>query len=102
MTINKLEKVRGIIRDLDTNTFEQRVNRQSRIPKTTFYGNIPSRVFHLLSEADSCFRNGEYNGCIAVLTTAIEYSLQMFTNSKSGLNKLIGLAKEQGIIDQNQ
>lgn len=94
------EKAKDILRKLDEHTLERRAERQSKVPITTFYGNIPSRVFHLLAEADSCFINGEYNGCTAVLATAVEYSLKKLLNNKSNLKTLISLATERGIIDE--
>lgn len=94
------EKAKDILRKLDAHTLERRAERQSRIPITTFYGNIPSRVFHLLDEADSCFVNGEYNGCVAVLVTAVEYSLRKLLNEKSRLKTLIDLATTRGILNE--
>ncbi len=98
----RIDKAKNILRKLDAQTLQRRAERQSNLPITTYRGNIPSRVFHLLSEADSCFVNGEYNGCVAVLATAVEYSLKKLINSKSKseLKTLIEQAKDQGIIDE--
>lgn len=94
------EKAREILRKLDAETLERRAERQYNLPTIEFSGNIPSRTFHLLSEADSCFVNGEYNGCIAVLATAVEYSLGKLLNQASGLETLINLAQKWGIANE--
>jgi hypothetical protein len=97
---HRLEKARGILRKLDADTREQRAGRLSKLPTITFSGDIPSRTFSLLSEANSCFVNGEYNGCVAVLTTAVEYSLRKLLNKKSRLKTLINLATVRGILNE--
>jgi len=97
---HRLEKATGILHKLDADMLEQRAGRLSKIPTITFSGDIPSRTFSLLSEADSCFVNGEYNGCIAVLATIIEYSLRKLFNRKSTLKTLIDLATTRGILNE--
>lgn len=97
---HRLEKARGILRELDADTLERRAGRLSKLPTITFSGDIPSRTFSLLSEANSCFVNGEYNGCVAVLTTAVEYSLRKLLNKKSRLKTLIDLATKRGILNE--
>lgn len=97
---HRLEKAKGILHKLDAETLERRAGRLSKIPTIAFSGNIPSRTFSLLSEADSCFANGEYNGCVAVLATLVEYSLRKLFNKKSTLKTLIDLATTRGILNE--
>ena len=54
----RIDNDKNVLRELDAQTLERRTERQSNLPITTYHGNIPSRLFHLLSEADSCFVNG--------------------------------------------
>lgn len=70
----RLEKSRELLLKLDADTLNQRSRRLSMLPTMTFSGKIPDRTFRLLSEADLCFINGEFNACISVLATAVEYS----------------------------
>ena len=98
--VHRLEKAREILHKLDANTLERRAGRLSKLPTITFSGDMPSRTFSLLSEADSCFINGEYNGCVAVLATAVEYSLRKLLNEKLGLQTLIVRATTRGILNE--
>jgi hypothetical protein len=100
MSQDHLEKARLILHKLDVDTLERRAGRLSKLPTITFSGDIPSRTFSLLSEADSCFVNGEYNGCVAVLGTAVEYSLRKLFNKKSNLETLIDRATNRGILNE--
>jgi len=102
MSQDNLDNASQVLRKLDVDTLERRAGRLSKLPKITFSGEIPSRTFSLLSEADSCFVNGEYNGCVAVLATAVEYSLRKLLNKKSKLETLIDLASEQGILNERE
>jgi len=100
MSQDQLEKAKQILHKLEVDTLERRARRLSKLPTITFSGDIPSRTFSLLSEADSCFVNGEYNGCVAVLGTAVEYSLRKLLNKKSNLKTLIDLATNRGILNE--
>jgi len=100
MSQDQLEKARRVLQKLDVDTLERKARRLSKLPAITFLGDIPSRTSSLLSEADSCFVNGEYNGCVAVLATAVEYSLRKLLNEKSTLETLINLATTRGILNE--
>lgn len=104
MAENRLQTSNAILLRLDTDSREQRSKRLSVIPTLLFptTSPIPSRTFALLSEAGSCFVNGEYNGCVSVLATAVEYSLGDLLHSRLKLNGLIKKAKERGILNPVQ
>jgi len=104
MAENRLERRKAILDKLDTDSREQRSKRLAAVPTLLFptTSQIPSRTFALLSEAGSCFVNGEYNGCVSVLATAVEYSLGDLLASRLKLNSLIKMAKERGILDARQ
>lgn len=101
---SNVEKSKTILLRLDADTLEQRSQRQSIVPPLSFpvASTIPDRTFALLSEARSCFVNGEYNGCVSVLATAVEYSLQDLLHRRLKLNRLVKAARERGILDPRQ
>ena len=84
MAENRLQTSNANLLRIDTDSREQRSKRLSVIPTLLFptTSPIPSRTFALLSEAGSCFVNGEYNGCVSVLATAVEYSLGDLLHSR--------------------
>jgi hypothetical protein len=104
MAKSRLEISKAILARLDADSHERRSKRLAIIPKLFFptTSQIPSRTFALLSEAHSCFINGEYNGCVSVLATAVEYSLRDLLHSRLKLNALIKTAKERGILNPRQ
>lgn len=104
MAESRLETSQAILVRLDTDSREQRSKRLAVIPTLLFpsTSHIPSRTFALLSEARSCFVNGEYNACVSVLATAVEYSLGDLLNSRLKLNGLIKAAKDRGILNPGQ
>jgi len=104
MSESRLERSKAILHRLDTDSREQRSKRLAVIPTLLFptTSQIPSRTFALLSEAGSCFVNGEYNGCVSVLATAVEYSLRDLLHSRLKLSGLIKTAKERGILNPKQ
>lgn len=101
---SRLEKSKAILLRLDADTLEQRSKRRSAVPALSFpvTSTIPDRTFKLLSEAASCFVNGEYNGCVSVLATAVEYSLRKLLHSRSRLETLIDIAEKQGVLNAGQ
>ena len=104
MAGNRLEASRAILARVDAESREERSKRLALIQSLFFptTSQIPSRTFALLSEAGSCFVNGEYNGCVCVLATAVEYSLRDLLRSSSGLSALVKAAEEQGLLDRKQ
>lgn len=104
MAESRLETSKAILVRLDTDSREQRSKRLAVIPTLLFptTSQIPSRTFALLSEAGSCFVNGEYNGCVSVLATAVEYSLRDLLHRRLKLNSLVKAAKERGILNPRQ
>ena len=104
MAESRLETSKAILVRLDTDSREQRSKRLAVIPTLLFptTSQIPSRTFALLSEAGSCFVNGEYNGCVSVLATAVEYSLRDLLHSRLKLNSLVKTARERGVLNPRQ
>lgn len=104
MAENRLETINAHLVKLDSDSRQRRSKRLSVLPILSFpaKSEIPSRTGVLLSEATSCFVNGEYNGCVSLLAAAVEYSLGDLLHSKSKFYGLIKTAKEQSILNQGQ
>ena len=99
---DRREVAKSVLLREDATSLERRCERLSAIPRLTFSSAMSNRTFALLSEACSCFVNGEYNGCISVLATAVEFSLRELLHSRSKLQKLIKMAKEQRVLKEEQ
>lgn len=104
MAENNSETSEAILLRLDTDSRKRRSKRRSVIPTLSFptSSRIPGRTSALLSEAGSCFVNGEYNGCVSVLATAVEYSLRDLLHSRLKLNSLVKAARERGVLNPRQ
>jgi len=100
----RLEASKAILTKVDAESRGERSKRLALIQALFFSSGsrIPSRTFGLLSEAASCFVNGEYNGCICVLATAVEYSLRDLLGSRLKLSALVKPAEERGLLNRRQ
>jgi len=100
----RLEASEAILTKVDAESRGERSKRLALIQALFFSpaSPIPSRAFRLLSEAASCFVNGEYNGCICVLATAVEYSLRDLLGTRSRLSALVRAAGQQGLLSRTQ
>ncbi len=104
MAENNSATSEAILLRLDTDSRKRRSKRRSVIPTLSFptSSRIQGRTSALLSEAGSCFVNGEYNGCVSVLATAVEYSLRDLLHSRLKLNSLVKAAIERGVLNPRQ
>ncbi len=88
----------------DPRSRQRRAERMAQIPVMTIpLGvRIPNRASRLLLEAVHSYIAGFYSGSVAVLAIAVEYSLRTLTGSQSNSRAVLALAKEKGIVDEDQ
>ncbi|OGN94133.1 MAG: hypothetical protein A2Z75_04095 [Chloroflexi bacterium RBG_13_50_10] len=100
----RLEASKAVLTKADAESRGERSKRLALIQALFFptTSRIPSRTFALLSEAASCFVNGEYNGSICVLATAVEYSLRDLLGTSLKLGALVKAADERGLLNRRQ
>lgn len=98
----RVEDCLQVLRSLDSRTLQRRAGRlsiETQIETPVgFY--MPNRTALLFDEAGACFTNGQYNGCVFVLATGVEYGLRKLLNSPKSrrLNKLIQDGVDTGNI----
>ena len=100
------ERCIQILRALDERTLQRRAQRLASIVQieTPAGYYMPNRTCHLLDEAEGCFVDGHYGGCVLSLASGVEHGLRELLQKPKGisLNMLIKHGITHGVINESQ
>ena len=101
-----MEECTQLLRALDERTLHRRAEKLSIIVQieTPVGYYMPNRTSHLLSEADACFVDGHYAGCVLALASGVEHGLRELLQKPMGMSlvRLIGHGITDGLISKSQ